>query len=237
MESTIHKGKFIVIDGTDGTGKGTQCKLLIERLQREGYPVQSADFPQYGKKSAGPVEEHLAKKYGELGPQAASILYAVDRFDASFQIRQWLEEGRVVIANRYVTANAGHQGAKIDDPVERERFFEWLHNLEYGIFGIPKPDKNIILHVRAEIAQRLVDQKPSESRPHLQGTQRDLYEGNLEHLRKAEATYLALTKTYPNTELVECMEGDTLLTIEEVHEKIWERIVSILGPSSNFPRA
>ena len=106
-------GKFIVIDGTNGSGKATQTHLLMEELKLNGYPVEMTDFPQYGTKSAGLIEEYLNGKYGQVGPHAASIFYAIDRFDASFKIRQWLQEGKVVISNRYVTANAGHQGGKI----------------------------------------------------------------------------------------------------------------------------
>src|SRR3989344_1407856 len=141
------RGKFIVIDGTDGSGKATQTNLLLEELKTSGYEVEMTDFPQYGTKSAGLIEEYLNGKYGKVGPEAASIFYAIDRFDASFKVRQWLDEGKIVISNRYVTANAGHQGGKIDDYHDRVKFFRWLDNLEYKIFAIPKPDLNVILHM------------------------------------------------------------------------------------------
>ena len=134
------RGKLIVLDGTDGSGKTTQLKLLIETLEAENYNVATVDFPQYGTKSAGPLEEYLNGKYGQVNPYAASIFYAIDRFDVAFQIRSWLEQGKLVIANRYVTANAGHQGGKIADNIERIKYFKWLDNLEYNIFNIPKPD-------------------------------------------------------------------------------------------------
>ncbi|MEK7097993.1 MAG: thymidylate kinase, partial [Patescibacteria group bacterium] len=133
------KGKFIVIDGTDGSGKTTQLGLLAERLKNLGHLVEIADFPQYNTKSAGLVEEYLSGKYGsadEVGPYRASIFYACDRYDASFKIRKWLEEGKIVISNRYVTANMGHQGGKIDGEKERKEYFDWLYNLEYETFSI-----------------------------------------------------------------------------------------------------
>ena len=98
-----YPGKLIVIDGTDGSGKTTQLKLLKERLQNQGYSVKEADFPQYNTKSAGLVEEYLSGKYGsadEVTPYQSSIFYAVDRFDASFQIKKWLKEGYIVLSNR-----------------------------------------------------------------------------------------------------------------------------------------
>src|SRR5579863_8047931 len=91
-KSAKQQGKFIVIDGTDGSGKKTQFNLLVKELQLGGYEVEIADFPQYGQKSAGMVEEYLDGKYGQLNPQAASIFYAIDRFDASFKIREWINE-------------------------------------------------------------------------------------------------------------------------------------------------
>ena len=129
-----YPGKFIVIDGTDGSGKATQTELLAEKLRYAGFDVALADFPQYGKKSAGPVEEYLNGKYGpahEVGPYRGSIFYALDRYDASFEIKEWLKQGKIVISNRYVTANMGHQGGKIKDLEEKRRFYEWLYELEY----------------------------------------------------------------------------------------------------------
>src|SRR3989339_472107 len=153
---------FIMIDGIDGSGKSLQAELLINRLKKENYPVEIISFPQYGQKSAAAIEEYLNGLYGtaeEVGPHRASVLYAVDRFAAAPKIRNWLQENKIVIANRYVSSNMGHQGGKIKDNEERKKFFEWNDDLEYNIFGIPRPDLNIILHVTASIAQELVDKK------------------------------------------------------------------------------
>ncbi len=219
-----NKGKFIVLDGTDGSGKGTQTKMLVETLKNEGYVVEMADFPQYGQKSAGAVEEYLSGKYGQVDAYVGSMFYAVDRFDASFKIRQWLEEGRVVVSNRYVTANAGHQGSKIDDSAERIKYFKWLDNLEYNMFGIPKPDLNIILHVPAKIAQKLVDKKPKEERTYINGKKRDLHEADLKHLSRAELVFMQLAELFPNTKMIECFENEKLLTPIEVHNKVWNLV-------------
>ncbi|MDB4940184.1 MAG: thymidylate kinase, dTMP kinase [Candidatus Doudnabacteria bacterium] len=219
------KGKFIVIDGTDGSGKGTQTKLLVEALKKEGYQVEMADFPQYGQKSAGLVEEYLNGKYGsQVDAYVASVMYAVDRFDASFKIRQWLNEGKVVVSNRYVTANAGHQGGKIDDNTDRIKYFKWLDNLEYNVFKIPKPDLNLILHVPAGVAQKLVDKKPKEDRAYAEGKKRDIHEADLNHLKRAEKVFLQIVELFPNTKLVECFEAGILLTPEQVHNKIWNLV-------------
>lgn len=217
-------GKFIVIDGTDGSGKATQTELLAAYLRKEGYEVEVADFPQYGQKSAALVEEYLNNKYGQVDAYVASIFYAVDRFDASFKIRQWLADGKMVISNRYVTANAGHQGGKISDRAERVKYFKWLDNIEYNIFCIPKPDLNIILHVPAKLAQKLVDKKPKEVRAYANGKKRDLHEKSLKHLENAEKVFLEIAELFPNTKLVECWEEGKLLAPAEVHNRVWNLV-------------
>lgn len=214
---------FIMIDGIDGSGKSIQAQLLIERLRKENRPVEIISFPRYGLKSAAPIEEYLNGAYGtaeEVGPYRASVLYAVDRFAAAPQIRQWLKDGKIVVANRYVSSNMGHQGGKIHDPEERKKFFAWNDNLEYNIFNIPRPDLNIILHVPADIAQQLVDKKGE--REYLKGAKRDIHEADLHHLKNAEETYLEMALTFPNFGIVECVENGQLLSIEAIHEKIWQ---------------
>jgi dTMP kinase len=225
------KGKFIVIDGTDGSGKGTQTKLITDRLIANGFDVKIADFPQYGKKSAGLVEEYLNGKYGDprdVGPYRGSIFYAMDRYDASFQIKEWLNQGRVVICNRYVTSNMGHQGGKISNPLERKAYFNWLYSLEFELFKIPKPDLNIILHVDAKIAQKLVGQK--ESRNYiLNGQTKDIHEKDITHLRDAEKVYLEIAHTFPNFKLIECIENNQLLSKREINNLLWNELMKILN--------
>lgn len=214
---------MIVIDGADGSGKTTQFKMLLERLQKEDHDVMTMDFPQYGKKSCGAVEEYLNGKYGkaeDVGPYRGSIFFAVDRYDASFEIRKALDEGKIVLCNRYVTANMAHQGGKIADEAERLKYFEWLNNLEYNLFGIPKADVNIFLHVPPEIALDLVDKKGH--RDYIGGEGRDLHEADLKHQRDTEKVYLTLADFVPNSFLIRCAPDGKLMTPEQVHEKVWE---------------
>src|SRR3989344_5128598 len=112
----MKKGKFFVLEGMDGSGKATQTKLLVEFLKNKGFQVEKIDFPQYTKISAGLIENYLKGVYGsskEVGPYRASIFYACDRYDLSFKIKQWLREGKIVIADRYIASNIGHQGGKL----------------------------------------------------------------------------------------------------------------------------
>jgi len=218
------QGKFIVIDGADGTGKTTQFELLVKELKASGYAVEVTDFPQYGQKSAGMVEEYLDGKYGQLNPQAASIFYAVDRFDASFKIREWLNSGKIVLSNRYVTANAGHQGGKIADDAQRFKYFKWLNNLEYEIFGIPRPDLNVILHIPAEKTWELMEARRKKVAHNSVHKKKDLHEADLGHLKNAEKVYLQIAKLFPNTKLVECAPQGKLMAPQEVHNKVWELV-------------
>jgi len=217
------RGTFIVIEGTDGSGKTEQFKRLVARLKKVGKKAATVDFPQYGKPSSYFVREYLNGRYGgwrEVGPYRASLFYALDRFDISPRIRVTLGKGSVVVANRYLPSNMGHQGAKIKDPRERRRFFRWLYNLEYRILGIPRPNLTLVLHVPAAIAQRLVDGKGK--REYVGGAKRDIHEADLQHLKLAEQTYLSMVRTFPRDfKLVECFEGNRLLSIGEIHERVW----------------
>jgi len=229
-------GKFIVIDGTDGSGKTTQLELLKARLETEGYAVAVADFPQYNTKSAGLVEEYLSGKYGqadEVNSYKASIFYAVDRYDASFKIRQWLNEGKIVLANRYTSANMGHQGCKIENPLERKVFFNWLYDLEYKIFEIPRPDLSIILHVESDIAQKMAKARARED---WSGKKTDIHEDNLEHLKKAERIYLEIANSFPDFKLINCTKNNEILNREEISLLIWPVIKKIISGNNDNGR-
>ena len=222
------KGAFIIIEGTDGTGKGTQTQKLVEFLKKEGKPVETFDFPQYGQPSCHFVESYLNGKYGtDVNPYTASLFFALDRHEASAKIKQALSEGKIVVSNRYVASNMGHQGGKIDDAKKRQEYFTWNDNIEYTILGIPRPDLNIILHVPAEIAQQLVDQKAS--RAYVGGQKRDLHEQDIGHLKRAEQVYLEMTKLFPeHFTLISCMNKDKLMSIDEVHAKIVDIVKKLL---------
>ncbi|MEN9558692.1 MAG: hypothetical protein RL141_1061 [Candidatus Parcubacteria bacterium] len=204
---------FIVIDGTDGSGKATQTKLLVERLRREGRKAEQISFPSYGQPSAFFVEQFQAHQaYGapaDMPARTASVLYAVDRFHHAKEIRTMREQGTIVISDRYVSANKGHQTSKIADPAERRAFVAWLNEFEYGIMGVPKPDITVLLHVSAEIGYALQERKA--------------HEASLEHLTAAEAAYLELPTidTAEHWITLECMEQGALLPIQEIHERLW----------------
>lgn len=222
-------GKFIVIEGVDGSGKATQVKLLTKQLISKGLKVKKIDFPRYGEKSAGPIEEYLAGNYGsanEVGPYRASIFYAVDRYASSFQIKKWLNEGNIVIADRYIASNAGHQGGKIKSKAKRKEYLKWLYHLEYGIFKIPKPNLTIILKVSVDFSYKLSKNKSQKKKAvSFLGRKKDIHENDKEHLKNSLDAYIELTREYPRDfKLIDCMVGDNILSPEEVNQKILKTI-------------
>lgn len=228
------KGRLIVLDGTDGSGKATQARLLLSRLKDEGYKTATIDFPHYKNYSAEFVKRYLKGEYGPLDTIDAykgSIFYAVDRFAASHLLKSWLYEGRVVVCDRYVSSNMGHQGCKIDDPDERQAFFEWLYDLEYNKLGIPKPDLSILLYMPYRFSHRLASGKwkDEENKAHGMGKEKDIHEKSKKHLLKAEEAYLTLAKTFPHWERIDCFRDQEMLSKEEIAEKVWDRVKKTLA--------
>jgi dTMP kinase len=224
-------GKFIVIEGTDGSGKGEQTIRLVKRIKDSGLEVAPFDFPRYTEPSAWFVSQFLNGNFGtidQVGPKTASLFYALDRYAAAPSLREAIAAGKIVISNRYVASSLAHQGSKFDDPAARKEYFAWNSDLEYGINGIPRPNLNIILHVPAEIAQELVDKKVE--RQYLGGKKRDLHETDINHLKKTERVYSDLAEMFPGDfTIIECVENGKLLSIEEVHEKVWDVASKALG--------
>ncbi len=229
MRRKDFRKKFVVIEGPDGSGKATQTKLLFQAIKNSGIKVKKIDFPQYGKKSAGLVEEYLNGKYGkpkEVGPYRASVFYACDRYDASFKLKKWIDDGYVVVADRYVSSNVAHQGGKIEKKSERKKYIKWLYNLEYGIFEIPRPDVTIVLKTSTEFSYKLSSkiedkEKMEKKYLYLGKKKRDAHEKDKDHLRDSLRVYLEMVEEYPKDfKVIECIERGKLLSPEEIHNKI-----------------
>lgn len=222
-------GRFIAIEGGDGSGKGTQSKLLAEYLRAQGHDIFEADFPRYGEASAYYVERYLNGDYGgpdDVPAELGSLPYALDRFAAKGEIIAHLKKPEaVVISNRYVASNLAHQGTKIADPGERKAFYERTKLTEYDILGIPKPDLNIVLLVPTAIAQSNVDKKEARS---YTAKKRDIHEADSDHLEKAKANYEELCKLYPNEfTAIECTDNnDSMRSIDQIQSDIRQLVKS-----------
>lgn len=227
--STHRAGVFLVIEGTDGSGKGTQFKLLQERLAKEGYDVATFDFPQYDQPSSYFVREYLNGKYGkaeDVGPYTGSLFYALDRFQAAAEIKAALDAGKVVLANRFTGSNMAHQGTNFSHAEERRGYFIWVDNLEFQMLKIPRPDKSIVLRVPADIAQALVDKKDKRS---YTDQKRDMLEADLKHLEKSVEVYDDLCQLFPKDFLrIDCVRSGKLMDIDTVQEHLWKTIEPLL---------
>ena len=212
------KGKLIVIEGLDGSGKGTQAAELAKNLAAGGAPVRKVSFPDYASDSSALVKMYLSGQFGkdpqDVNAYAASAFYAVDRF-ASFK-RDWggfYEGGGIVVADRYTTSNAVHQCSKL--PQEQwDAFLAWLFDFEYHLLGIPSPDLVVYLSVDPAVSQRLMTGRyqGDESR-------KDIHEGNLAYLRRSR-----LAAEYCSSRLdwrqIECCRGGQMRTVEAIQADI-----------------
>ena len=216
---------FIVIDWIDWSGKATQVKLLEEKLKSMWKKVKILDYPRYWEKSAFAVEKYLNWDYWKnIWAKAASIFYAIDRFDDSFNIKNDLEEYDYIISNRYVSASMIHQAGKIENIKEREKFLDWLYDLEYNIFNINKPDLTIFLNVSPEMSQKLVLKK--EDREYLKdGKKMDLHEADKNHLINAHASAMQVVEKFDNWIKIDCEKNWEMKGIEEINTEILNKIL------------
>ena len=225
------RGVFLAIEGTDGSGKGTQFKKLAERLSAEGYDVETFDFPQYEQPSSYFVREYLNGNYGganDVGPYTSSLFYALDRFEAAPKIREALAAGKVVLSNRFVGSSMAHQGTKFRHAEERRGFFIWLDNLEFEMLRIPRPTASFVLRVPAEVAQQLVGQK--EKRIYTDKTH-DIHEADIDHLKKSVTVYDDLCQLFPKDfARIDCTRDDKLLGVDVIHDILWQKIEPMLPP-------
>ena len=211
---------FVVIDWIDWSGKWTQVERVVKELERAWKTVKLLDYPRYGKTSAFMVEKYLNGEYGNtIWPKLASIFYAVDRYDDSFNFREDIEKYDYVISNRYVSASMIHQAWKIDDIEEKENYINWLEDLEYNIFGIPRPDKTIFLNVSPEMSQRLVLKK--QERDYLKdGKKMDIHEEDKDHLMNAHKTAMLVCDMQENWIKIDCEIAWEMRPLEDITSEI-----------------
>jgi len=217
----MSRGKLIVIEGTDCSGKGTQSEILYNKLIEDGYNVFKTSFPMYdsptGKIVGGPYlgKESITKGWFSEGAnnvpaKVASLYYAADRLYNIDIINDHLNNGDIVILDRYVTSNMGHQADKIKDKKERLEMFRWLEKLEFDLLELPKPDIKLFLHMPYVYSKNL--QKNRE--------ELDEHEKSKENIINAENAYLELSDIYNFTK-IECIKHDNLRTIEDISIEIY----------------
>jgi len=233
MKKQKYKGKLIVIDGTDGSGKATQVALLMKQLKKDGHTIKLIDFPEYYKNFFGAFIGHcLSEQYYNwinVHPKIASMAYAADRWESSKEVIGWLQKGYVVIANRYVSANQIHQGGKIKSTVKRNNFIKWLDQMEYKVFGIPRPDVTFYLYLPVEMVMKLLKKRESSKmkRAYLK-KKRDVHEMDEQFMANSIKSALWLAKTQKHWQKIDCMKEEDILPREVIHEMIYKQVKKVL---------
>ena len=219
-------GKLIVIEGTDGSGKSTQFKLMAERLEKENTPFRRLVFPRYSKESSALIRLYLGGAFGtkpsDVNAYAASAFFSVDRY-ASYKEDwgQWYEDGGLIFSDRYTTSNAVHQASK--EPEEsRAEFLKWLYEFEYDKLGLPRPDLVIYLDVPTAFTEKMM-----RSREAATNTSADIHEQDLTYLATCRETGRTAAQFY-GWKIINCVRDGNMRSIEDIHEEIYGLIKSCL---------
>lgn len=222
-------GKLFVIDGTDGSGKQTQLQKLKERLDENNIEYKVMSFPNYESPSSSLVKMYLSGEFGknatDVNAYIASTFYAVDRYASYKQdYEEFYKNGGIVLLDRYVTANMVHQSSKINDTTEKEKFLSWLCDFEYGLFGIPKPDKVFFLNIPPQVSQELIKERKNKFSNE---TQKDIHEQDEKYLQHSYDNACYLINKY-NWDEINCTKDGKLRTIDDIHEEIYKKVQDVI---------
>lgn len=214
-------GKLIVFEGTDGSGKSTQFKLACGALEGEGKSFRTMVFPRYKEESSALVRLYLDGRFGsrpsDVNAYAASTFYAVDRF-AGYKEDwgEYYEAGGLMVSDRYTTSNAVHQASKLP-PEEREEFFRWLGDFEYGRLGLPRPDLVLWMDMPIECTVENMRRRESDT-----NTTADIHEVDVDYLRACYDSAAQAAEFY-GWRRVKCVDKEgNLRSVEEIHSEIME---------------
>lgn len=219
-------GKLIVIEGTDGSGKSTQFRLITQRLEKEQVNFRKIVFPRYDQPSSALIKMYLGGEFGnkpsDVNGYAASAFYAVDRF-ASYK-QDWgrfYEDGGLILSDRYTTSNAVHQTVKQPEN-ERGEFLRWLYEFEYDKLGLPRPDLTIYLDVPTGFTEKLLRHREADT-----NTQADIHEKDTQYLTACRQAGRAAASFY-NWTVIQCVRDGAMRSVEDIHEEIYQKVKACL---------
>ena len=219
-------GKLFAIEGTDGSGKQTQFNKLCERLKQDGIDFRTVSFPNYESDSSALVKMYLSGEFGknakDVSAYIASTFYAADRY-ATFKtegLEEYYNNGGIILADRYTTANMVHQAGKIKDSEERQKFLDWLLDFEFNLYKLPKPTRTFFLNMPTEYAIELMKNRENKF-THEQA--KDIHESDSSHLQDSYNAACSLVDKYDWYE-VKCVKNDKIRTIEDIHEEIYAEV-------------
>lgn len=219
-------GKLIVLEGTDGSGKSTQFRLMAQRLTEENVEFRRLVFPRYENESSALIRMYLGGQFGtkpsDVNAYAASAFYAVDRY-ASYKQDwgKWYEDGGLILSDRYTTSNAVHQASK-ETGESRDAFLKWLYEFEYDKLGLPRPDLTIYLDVPTDFTEKLMRHREQDT-----GTKADIHEQDTEYLNTCRRTGRAAAEFYGWT-VIDCVKDGVMRSIEDIHQEIYRHVVACL---------
>lgn len=218
-------GKIFVIDGTDASGKQTQFEKLKERLTQDGIDYKVVSFPNYDSPSSSLVKMYLSGEFGEnakeISPYIASTFYAADRYATYItQYKEYYENGGIILADRYTTANMVHQAGKISNQEEREKFLNWLWDFEFNLYGLPVPTEVFFLKMPPENALALMKDRENKF---THTTTKDIHERDAGHITDSFHAACDVASKY-NWKTIECVKEGKLRTIEDIHSEIYEEL-------------
>lgn len=222
------KGKFIVIEGTDGSGKKTQAKILCEKLNEAGINCIVQSFPNYDSPACTPVKMYLNGEFGDIGcldAYQANSLYAVDRLCTMMGLKDHIENGGSIVFDRYVESTMLHQAALIENQEERDRFLDYVNDFEFGKLKLPKPDLVIFLDVPVEVSKKLADSRGE----YKSGNKKDILEQDISHLTKAYNSGKYVANKYGWTQISCLNESGNLKSIEEISNNIFEVVKKLFN--------
>ncbi|MGQ9621312.1 MAG: dTMP kinase [Bacteroidales bacterium] len=221
--------KLFVIEGLDGSGKSTQIKLLKDFFEKQNQKCEYIHFPRTHTRWFGElIARFLRGEFGSLNdvdPYLVAMLFAGDRKDAADIVKSWLNDGKMVLLDRYTYSNIAYQCAKLDDVNQQEELRKWILELEFEYFAIPRPDLNIFLDVPCAFTQRkLSTERRGDDRKYLNG-QNDIHESNLVFQMKVRDIYLHVAGTDPFLAVVNCSSNAQYMLPPD---KIFEKIINLL---------
>ena len=219
-------GKLIVIEGTDGSGKSTQFRLLTEAVAASGREFRKLVFPQYQEESSALIRMYLGGQFGDkpsdVNAYAASAFYAVDRYASYKKVwGDWYEGGGLVLSDRYTTSNAVHQASK-EPETQRGEFLRWLYEFEYDKLGLPKPDLTIYLDVPTAYTEQLLRAREAAT-----NTRADIHEQDLGYLANCREMGRAAARFYGWT-VIDCVRDGKMRSIEDIHQEIYSHVKACL---------
>ena len=219
-------GKLIVIDGTDGSGKSTQFRLLTSRLEQEGTVFRKLVFPQYSEPSSALIRMYLGGEFGhkpsDVNAYAASAFYAVDRYASYKKVwGEYYEQGGLIVSDRYTTSNAVHQASKEPDETRGE-FLKWLYEFEYDKLGLPRPDLTIYLDVPTDFTEKMMRRREADT-----NTSADIHEQDMDYLATCRRTGKAAAEYYGWT-VIQCVQDGQMRSIEDIHGEIYRHVRNCL---------